>query len=295
MRPSSNSAWLDLQICPLAPGGHPLSHPPPILTPWIKDSETSPCGFFTRLGPPPSSSLPDRGCCSPPYAPISPLCVPPGGHGQVHTPLLSHRRAQLRAGLLPARDALPLTWPGLHLRAWKEKVGVLHFWIRMGLHGRCWAAQSPEVTLLCAPFAEGSEHCTGLGTLGRGSLQSGTPAQGSSSNTAGQEGMAVLLLLALPFSMLMALQLMVLVQRGWNRSSELSCSGAASAEHRQSPARLRPSSRGEPFLHPATTWQQRQCFTPVSTFGIKKGENSHFCQTLGMWMSRKQTEALFLH
>jgi len=26
----------------------------------------------------------------------------------------------------------------------------------------------------------------------------------------------------------------------------------------------------------------------------KGGENSHFCQTLGMWMPRKQTEALFL-
>lgn len=105
----------------------------------------------------------------------------------------------------------------------------------------------------------------------------------------------VLLLLALPFSTLVALQLMVLVQQGWNCSSELSCSGAASTGHRQSPARPSPSSCKEPFLHSATTWQQRQCFTPMSTFGIKKGENSHFCQTLGMWMSHKQTEALFLH
>lgn len=43
---------------------------------------------------------------------------------------------------------------------------MLHLWIRMGLHGRRRAVQSPGITLPCAPFAEGPKPCTDLGTLG---------------------------------------------------------------------------------------------------------------------------------
>lgn len=73
--------------------------------------------WLLSLAWPPSSLLPPRQgmLLLPPYpsphTPVSPLCFPPRGHRQVHTPLLSHRPALLRAGLLPERDALPL--PGL--------------------------------------------------------------------------------------------------------------------------------------------------------------------------------------
>lgn len=78
----------------------------------------------------------------------------------------------------------------------------------------------------------------------------------------------------------LALWFVVLLQRGRSRSSELSRPGGASPGHGQTRARPGPSSRLPSSAWPET-WQQRQCFTPVSTFGRKKGGKESFLSNPG--------------
>lgn len=49
-----------------------------------------------------------------------------------------------------------------------------------------------------------------------------------------------------------------------------------------------------PFLSLAGDPAATAVFYSCVNIWKKRGKNSHFCQTLGMWMPRKQTEALFL-
>lgn len=99
----------------------------------------------------------------------------------------------------------------------------------------------------------------------------------------------MLLLLGLPFPVKVpglqhlpgTMQDVVLAQRGRSSRSGLRAvpagpdrAGGASRGHRQTRARPGLSSGKAthfPFSAWPATWQQRQCFTPVSTFGRKEG------------------------
>lgn len=123
------------------------------------------------------------------------------------------------------------------------------------------------------------------------------PALFSLPDAAVQEGAAVLLLLRF---------LLFVSGLPWPCGSWCCCSGAAAAAP-SSPGRVEhPRGTGKPGHVPVPP---RVSLPPPGPrpgskgsvsllcqhLEEKKGEKSHFCPTLGMWMPRKQTEALFLH
>lgn len=248
------------------------------------------------LQPPPLQTEDAAPPSSPRFPPLQ-RRVPARGHGQVHAPPRSHRP--------PLGCCQPgMRWlsPGLAVTCGHKKgrwvllpngLGGRRGWGRVSGQGAapkapCAAGPLPRARLVapgernpCEVVAPRGPHKAPVAPTKPSPPSAPSPVLPARRSSAGGcGGAAPAAVPTLRVRAPLALWLVVLLQRGRSRSSELSRPGGASPGHRQTQARPGPSSRLPSSAWPET-WQQRQCFTPVSTFGRKKGGKESFLSNPG--------------